>query len=192
MTEPDALGPCEPGTSVHLDGIVWHETDTGVLVVNVTWRNRTYVGTLLDATKHDWAPPRFSDSDLDIELRGKNGRPKRQRGNGTETTSSRKGRGRGNQSLADDPKGSPSAAAKRRGKNSESESFADDVNTIRTSAKRARVVPSRGGNTSTQQDRNTNGSNGSESSSCSSPVFIDCPHPKCNKRYRHINGLKYH
>ena len=29
MTEPDALGPCEPGTSVHLDGIVWHESDTG-------------------------------------------------------------------------------------------------------------------------------------------------------------------
>lgn len=30
----------------------------GVLVVNVTWRNKTYVGTLLDCTKHDWAPPR--------------------------------------------------------------------------------------------------------------------------------------
>ena len=29
MTEPDALGPCEPGTTVHLDGIVWQETDTG-------------------------------------------------------------------------------------------------------------------------------------------------------------------
>ena len=31
MTEPDSLGPCEPGTSVHLDGIVWHETDTGTI-----------------------------------------------------------------------------------------------------------------------------------------------------------------
>ena len=30
MTETDSLGPCEPGTSVHLDGIVWHETDTGM------------------------------------------------------------------------------------------------------------------------------------------------------------------
>ena len=30
----------------------------GVLVVNVTWRDKTYVGTLLDATKHEWAPPR--------------------------------------------------------------------------------------------------------------------------------------
>lgn len=30
----------------------------GMLVVNVTWRNKTYVGTLLDCTRHDWAPPR--------------------------------------------------------------------------------------------------------------------------------------
>jgi len=29
-----------------------------MLVVNVTWRNKTYVGTLLDCTQHDWAPPR--------------------------------------------------------------------------------------------------------------------------------------
>ncbi|XP_008483788.1 zinc finger protein 609, partial [Diaphorina citri] len=67
ITEPECLGPCEPGTSVTLEGIVWHETE-GVLVVNVTWRGKTYVGTLLDCTRHDWAPPRFCDSptsDLD-------------------------------------------------------------------------------------------------------------------------------
>ncbi|KAL3181400.1 hypothetical protein MRX96_036953 [Rhipicephalus microplus] len=60
ITEPDCLGPCEPGTSVTLEGIVWQETEGGVLVVNVTWRGKTYVGTLLDCTRHDWAPPRFS------------------------------------------------------------------------------------------------------------------------------------
>lgn len=27
---------------------------------------------------------------------------------------------------------------------------------------------------------------------CPSPVLIDCPHPNCNKKYKHINGLKYH
>lgn len=58
ITEPDCLGPCEPGTSVTLEGIVWHETEGGVLAVNVTWRGKTYVGTLIDCTKHDWAPPR--------------------------------------------------------------------------------------------------------------------------------------
>lgn len=60
ITEPDCLGPCEPGTSVTLEGIVWHETEGGVLVVNVTWRGKTYVGTLLDCTRHDWAPPRYT------------------------------------------------------------------------------------------------------------------------------------
>jgi hypothetical protein len=29
ITDPDCLGPCEPGTSVVLEGIVWHETDNG-------------------------------------------------------------------------------------------------------------------------------------------------------------------
>ncbi|TNN57498.1 Zinc finger protein 609 [Liparis tanakae] len=58
-TEPECLGPCEPGTSVNLEGIVWQETEDGMLVVNVTWRNKTYVGTLLDCTRHDWAPPRY-------------------------------------------------------------------------------------------------------------------------------------
>lgn len=81
ITEPDHLGPCEPGTSVTLEGIVWHETEGGVLAVNVTWRGKTYVGTLIDCTKHDWAPPRFCDSpteELDSRLpkggRGKRGR----------------------------------------------------------------------------------------------------------------------
>ena len=31
LTEPEMLGPCEPGTAVNLEGIVWHETDTGRL-----------------------------------------------------------------------------------------------------------------------------------------------------------------
>lgn len=29
ITEPECLGPCEPGTSVTLEGIVWHETENG-------------------------------------------------------------------------------------------------------------------------------------------------------------------
>lgn len=99
ITEPECLGPCEPGTSVTLEGIVWHETEGGVLVVNVTWRGKTYVGTLLDCTRHDWAPPRFCDSpteELDSRTpkgRGKRGRssaltPSSDLSNFTETRSS--------------------------------------------------------------------------------------------------------
>ncbi|CRL00017.1 CLUMA_CG013305, isoform A [Clunio marinus] len=87
ITEPDCLGPCEPGTSVTLEGIVWHETEGGVLAVNVTWRGKTYVGTLIDCTKHDWAPPRFCDSpteELDSRLQ-KGGRGKRGRNSATST-----------------------------------------------------------------------------------------------------------
>lgn len=87
ITEPDCLGPCEPGTSVTLEGIVWHETEGGVLAVNVTWRGKTYVGTLIDCTKHDWAPPRFCDSpseELDSRL-PKGGRGKRGRNSVTTT-----------------------------------------------------------------------------------------------------------
>ncbi|XP_073847809.1 scribbler isoform X2 [Musca autumnalis] len=96
ITEPDCLGPCEPGTSVTLEGIVWHETEGGVLVVNVTWRGKTYVGTLLDCTRHDWAPPRFCDSPSEeLDSRTPKGRGKRGRAvttpdlsNFTETRSS--------------------------------------------------------------------------------------------------------
>lgn len=56
-------------------------------MVNVTWRGKTYVGTLLDCTKHDWAPPRFCDSptngDYDCK-NSKNSRSKRTRGSSVE------------------------------------------------------------------------------------------------------------
>ena len=29
LLEPDSLGPCEPGTTVNLEGIVWQETQGG-------------------------------------------------------------------------------------------------------------------------------------------------------------------
>ena len=29
MTDPDSLGPCQPGTAVKLEGIVYHQTDKG-------------------------------------------------------------------------------------------------------------------------------------------------------------------
>lgn len=29
VTDPDCLGPCEPGTQVTLEGIVWHESENG-------------------------------------------------------------------------------------------------------------------------------------------------------------------
>nr|CAD7587856.1 unnamed protein product [Timema genevievae] len=205
ITEPDCLGPCEPGTSVTLEGIVWHETEGGVLVVNVTWRGKTYVGTLLDCTKHDWAPPRFCDSptsDLDARLpkgRGKRGRaatnsnPGGDLSNFTETRSSvhsklRNGGAKGRRGGATGGSSSSSSGStttagtgsptpfvpprpepnnKRKGRSPDEEPLAN--------MKKNRVAPASASN-----------------SPPSSPVLLECPEPNCSKKYKHINGLKYH
>ncbi|XP_027724954.1 zinc finger protein 608 isoform X5 [Vombatus ursinus] len=214
ITEPECLGPCEPGTSVNLEGIVWHETDEGVLVVNVTWRNKTYVGTLLDCTKHDWAPPRFCESPTsDLEMRGGRGRGKRARsaatvpGNDASFAEARglqnKNRGgangkgrRGNLNSSgrrtppncaiEDVKASPSSTNKRKNKppmeldlNSSSEDNKSGKR-VRTNSRSTPTTP-QGKPETTFLDQG-----------CSSPVLIDCPHPNCNKKYKHINGLRYH
>ncbi|XP_051850668.1 zinc finger protein 608 isoform X1 [Antechinus flavipes] len=214
ITEPECLGPCEPGTSVNLEGIVWHETDEGVLVVNVTWRNKTYVGTLLDCTKHDWAPPRFCESPTsDLEMRGGRGRGKRARsaatvpGNDASFSEARglqnKNRGgangkgrRGNLNSSgrrtppncavEDVKASPSSTNKRKNKppmeldlNSSSEDNKSGKR-VRTNSRSTPTTP-QGKPDTTFLDQG-----------CSSPILIDCPHPNCNKKYKHINGLRYH
>ncbi|XP_026166795.1 zinc finger protein 609a isoform X2 [Mastacembelus armatus] len=211
-TEPECLGPCEPGTSVNLEGIVWQETEDGMLVVNVTWRNKTYVGTLLDCTRHDWAPPRFCESPTsDVEMRSGRGRGKRMRpssntplndnsnssdnkGSGSSktrgATANSKGR-RGSQTAggAEDAKASPSSAKRKTKPASDMEPTSSSEDTkaskrMRTNSTGA-VTPLPGGKTDPlpppQVDR-----------TCPSPVLIDCPHPNCNKKYKHINGLKYH
>ncbi|KAL1422100.1 hypothetical protein MTO96_003907 [Rhipicephalus appendiculatus] len=141
ITEPDCLGPCEPGTSVTLEGIVWQETEGGVLVVNVTWRGKTYVGTLLDCTRHDWAPPRFSP----VQGKLRNGKGRRF----AVPCSPAKNEGR------------------RRNKPPELELSPPDKKRAR-----ARSTPT-------------------PEAPCS-PALILCPEPNCGKKYKHINGLRYH
>ncbi|KAF4530764.1 hypothetical protein B566_EDAN007986 [Ephemera danica] len=200
ITEPDCLGPCEPGTSVTLEGIVWHETEGGVLVVNVTWRGKTYVGTLLDCTKHDWAPPRFCDSptsDLDARTpkgRGKRGRaaaatPANDLSNFTETRSSvhsklRNG-AKGRRGAAGSPAPptvppfvtpKPDNNSKRKGRASETEEPPAPTG-----------IGNGGGG-----KRSRSGSRGPTISPPVSPVLLECPEPNCSKKYKHINGLKYH
>ena len=60
-TDTSDLMPCEPGTNILLEGIVWNETNKGVLILNVSWRGKTFVGSLIDTSKTSWAPPRFKD-----------------------------------------------------------------------------------------------------------------------------------
>ncbi|KAH8875103.1 Zinc finger protein [Schistosoma japonicum] len=55
LTEPNLLGPCEPGTKVVVEGVVWLEA-TGMLVLSLHWRGRNYMGTLMDSSKQTFAP----------------------------------------------------------------------------------------------------------------------------------------
>ncbi|XP_034390654.1 zinc finger protein 609a isoform X2 [Cyclopterus lumpus] len=209
-TEPECLGPCEPGTSVNLEGIVWQETEDGMLVVNVTWRNKTYVGTLLDCTRHDWAPPRFCESPTsDVEMRTGRGRGKRMRPGGNtplnDNSNSSDNRGSGGGKT----RGAAANSKGRRG--SQTAGAAEDAKASPSSAKRKTKPASDMEPTSSSEDTKaskrmrTNYTGGAlplPGGNCdrlppppldrTSPVLIDCPHPNCNKKYKHINGLKYH
>ena len=46
FTEPEFLGPCDPGTSVCLQGIVWHEqTDAGLIMLTIF--TKKYISIIL-------------------------------------------------------------------------------------------------------------------------------------------------
>ncbi|XP_018009169.1 zinc finger protein 609 isoform X2 [Hyalella azteca] len=255
ITEPDCLGPCEPGTSVTLEGIVWHETQGGVLVVNVTWRGKTYVGTLLDCTQHDWAPPRFCDSPNteDMDSRTPKGRGKRGRyGGGNVQTSqssgtsgagssaisgSSGGNGGNNQTSSNSTsntstndvgnvtetrsgkvRGNQPQKGRRGGGNNSGNSFATPNSPQNTAANKRKgrdtdVLNSNdlknkkgrmsGKITDGSADNSPDNSNSASqaaddaapltvSSPAQSPQYIECPEPNCSKKYKHMNGLKYH
>ena len=44
------MDPCHLGTPVCLPAVVWYEDTGGLLVVNLTWRGRNYIGTLADTS----------------------------------------------------------------------------------------------------------------------------------------------
>ena len=103
-----------------------------MLVINVTWRGKTYVGTLLDSTRHvnQWAPPRDSDSPISqLDTRTPKGRGKRGRGaTGTpielETRKNlRSSKGKGKFSSANQNVNSPS---KRKGRGNDDDKSGDD------------------------------------------------------------------
>lgn len=164
----------------------------GVLVVNVTWRGKTYVGTLLDCTRHDWAPPRFCDSptsDLDARTpkgRGKRGRaaanstPGNDLSNFTETRSSvhsklRNGGGKGRRGAQGSPAASPSPAA-----------------FVPPRPDPAAKRKARGPEEEEKNKRRAPPPTPPSGSPPASPVLLECPEPNCSKKYKHINGLKYH
>ncbi|KAG8576099.1 hypothetical protein GDO81_009771 [Engystomops pustulosus] len=207
-TEPECLGPCEPGTSVNLEGIVWQETEDGMLVVNVTWRNKTYVGTLLDCTRHDWAPPSNAPIAEGTPAPDSKGASSSSSSSSkTRAGANNKGR-RGSQNSsehrpppcnpAEDIKASPSSASKRKSKppsDMELTSSSEDSKgskRARTNSMGSSSAPGTVPLPLTVPLSSIKVEPAALDRNCSSPILIDCPHPNCNKKYKHINGLKYH
>lgn len=219
ITEPECLGPCEPGTSVTLEGIVWQETDGGILVVNVTWRGKTYVGALLDCTRHDWAPPRLCDSPAsDIDSKTHKGvRTKRivTRSNGIGLdeknllqTTGKLRNGKGRRILpSNDPASSCSKRQRDSDKSTENISAQAEVNaplatgvSSVTNSENACVpmsidtmISATTTTTTTNNQESTVSSNISmDKAGPNSPMLIGCSEPNCSKKYRNMNGLLYH
>jgi hypothetical protein len=199
---------------VTLEGIVWHETEGGVLVVNVTWRGKTYVGTLIDCTKHDWAPPRFCDSPTEeLDSRTPKGRETRSSVHSKLRNGGAKGRG-GRTSTAtatsgaalnatativstavssNTPSTSPTAflvprPEKRKSKD-ESPSPVNGNNSLNGN----NVLPGQGTAGVASVGAQLVKKPKTVASPCAiSPVLLECPEQDCSKKYKHANGLKYH
>lgn len=167
----------------------------------MTWRGKTYVGTLLDCTRHDWAPPRFCDSPTsDLDARTPKGRGKRGRSsnstnssgdlsNFTETRSSvhsklRNGSVKGGRGGRGNTPASGSSGSNSTGSNSPT----PFVPPKQESGKK----PKERDTTPTPVSKKNKTPLSAPSSPPASPVLLECPEPNCSKKYKHINGLKYH
>lgn len=140
-------------------------------------------------------------------MRGGRGRGKRMRpGSNTpvnDNSNSSDNRGSGSSKT----RGGGAASSKGR-RGSQTAGGGEDVKASPSSAKRKSKPASDMEPTSSSEDTkaskrmrtNSTGAGGKAESlpppqterSCSSPVLIDCPHPNCSKKYKHINGLRYH
>ncbi|EHB09145.1 Zinc finger protein 609 [Heterocephalus glaber] len=106
----------------------------------------------------------FCDSPTsDLEMRNGRGRGKRMRLNSNTPVNET--------ATASDSKGTSSSSKTRAGANSKGH---------------------RGSQSSSEHHPPASGSSEDVKASPSSNILIDCPHPNCNKKYKHINGLKYH
>ncbi|XP_028399092.1 uncharacterized protein LOC114522568 isoform X2 [Dendronephthya gigantea] len=167
------IAPAEPGTPVTLSGVIWKETMGGVLVVNLKWRNKTYSGSLIDHSRYGWANPRNLEESQECDL----------------SSTSRKGkRGKHKESAYTGNPLSPKMSGKRSSRFHRNKGKHNKESSTKSKAKRGSDTTEEG----TRTRRRSCTVKTSVSPSPSPTPLIECPERNCNKRYKHINGLRYH
>ena len=150
-----------------------------MLVINVTWRGKTYVGTLMDATKYDWAPPRPSTESptSDIEGGGARGGRGKRRGAIMLDSSMHERRLRNGKRSQQQVFNAPPSPAK------------SDTSTASTSKRRKTPVEEAflGG----EAKRSRLASDSDKILKDESELY-ECDVGECKKKYKSVSALRYH
>lgn len=179
ITEPEILAPCDSGTEVHLSGIIWHETD-GMLVVNVTWRNRSYIGTLLDSSRHDWAPPRLG---VDGETEGENkGRGGGRRGGGRKQPIKHNRHSRPDQTTSTPVSGR---------KNKREPEPSSDTDNGKPGPKKPRTTNGRAATPVNDQNQAEKTDKAEGDGAAAQPIY-SCHFKDCQKKFKKQEAMQYH
>ncbi|ESO07917.1 hypothetical protein HELRODRAFT_190810 [Helobdella robusta] len=180
-----------------------------ILVVNVTWRGKTYVGTLMDATKHHWASPRYTEESSFLELDWRS--PKVRGGRNTNHSSSSN-----NDNIESLLTEGRRLRKCRRNNNGSSSNNNCNSNLRSQSTRQSPVFPeglvttsnrrkarTNAENTSQQQaqqnsvdrvdsDSPTLGKRSRDNCESSEQQMLECHEGVCNKKFKHATGLRYH
>jgi len=204
-TKFEDLGPVSPGNQINLSGVVWHESkELGMLVVNVTWRGRNYIGCLTDSN-NECQKNRSASEARQIEaletdgMRSKFGRSKRHRNFGTNSESTGISsiigvRGKGKTGRFDDKeKSSPSKRKHKQNIGSPSGGSSEQMGEQKS--KRLKLNTSK--NLSPATSRQNTPTNESEESelvreNTQDKAIFECNFNGCRKKYFDKRGLDIH
>jgi len=175
--------PAPPGTRVNLHGVILHETQGGLIVLNVRWRNKVYSGALIDVEKSKWASDRVQSPECNGNSKEFQSPPPIKKLKIPTSSSNINDDNNEKKKLVTSPT-TPSKNSKSRtnGKkrNIQDRDTSPPLNVEDVPSKKHKSKPS----VATQ--------NGSINNTINNDGLIECPEPNCNKKYKNKYGLTCH
>lgn len=163
--------PTPPGTRVNLHGVILHETEGGLIVLNVRWRNKVFSGALIDVEKNKWASDRILKEQTD-SFQAPPPIRKIKIPTGTVSTAGEDSdSGNNKRKAVTSPTTTPSKNLKARnaGKKRHCHEATSPVQCEETPTKKNKLKVQNGGENS-----------------------FECPELNCGRKYKNKNGLSYH